>query len=110
MTHIKSTGTGGRTGTIAREHAGRPLAVALAAALLIAHGAARAETAQIRVGSKPFTEGIVLGEVLVEIARQAGFAVEHRGALGGTQIVFAALERGEIDCYVEYSGTLEGEI
>lgn len=64
----------------------------------------------VRIGSKPFTEGIVLGEVLAGVARQAGCAAEHRAALGGTQIVFAALERGEIDCYVEYSGTLEREI
>ena len=55
----------------------------------------------VRIGSKPFTEGIVLGEVLAGVARQAGCAAEHRAALGGTQIVFAALERGEIDCYVE---------
>jgi len=64
----------------------------------------------VRIGSKPFTEGIVLGEVLAGVARQAGCTAEHRAALGGTQIVFAALERGEIDCYVEYSGTLEREI
>jgi osmoprotectant transport system permease protein len=72
--------------------------------------AAAAAGPMVRIGSKPFTEGIVLGEVLAGVARHTGFVAEHRAALGGTQIVFAALERGEIDCYVEYSGTLDREI
>jgi osmoprotectant transport system permease protein len=90
----------------------RILAAVLIVATMMAPIAAAAPAAGpvVRIGSKPFTEGIVLGEVLAGVARQAGVAAEHRAALGGTQIVFAALERGEIDCYVEYSGTLEREI
>jgi len=65
---------------------------------------------RVVVGSKGFTEGIILGEVLAAAARHAGLEAVHRAGLGGTQIVFQALERGEIDCYVEYSGTLTAEI
>lgn len=91
------------------------LAAALVGALAAGQGGGAPATAavdgpRIRIGSKPFTESIVLGELLAGVAREAGSAAEHRAALGGTQIVFAALERGEIDCAVEYSGTLEREI
>lgn len=86
------------------------VAAALAATLLANCRPAGADGPRVRIGSKPFTEGIVLGEVLAGVARHAGLPAEHRAALGGTQIVFTALERGEIDCYVEYSGTLEREI
>ena len=69
-----------------------------------------ADNPNIRVGSKNFTEGIVLGDLLTHVARASGADVDHKSALGGTQIVFQALEKGDIDLYVEYTGTLTQEI
>ncbi|MAI78565.1 MAG: amino acid ABC transporter permease [Deltaproteobacteria bacterium] len=61
------------------------------------------------VGSKNFTEGVVLGELVRALASTAGPA-DHRQALGGTRLVFNALASGEIDVYAEYTGTLTHEI
>lgn len=89
-------------------------ALRLAAALLTAAvglgtTAAAAEPA-LRVGSKKFTESVILGEVLAGAARSAGASVTHSRELGGTAIVWKALVAGEIDAYVEYTGTLREEI
>ena len=60
----------------------------------------------IRVGSKNFTEQILLGELLAQtIEAQSALAVERRLNLGGTFICDQALRSGDIDVYVEYSGT-----
>lgn len=48
--------------------------------------------------------------MLTQLARHAGAQAEHKSALGGTQIVFSALQKGDIDAYVEYTGTLTQEI
>jgi osmoprotectant transport system permease protein len=65
---------------------------------------------KVRVGSKNYTENVILGEMLTQLARDAGARAEHRMELGGTQIAFESLKNGEIDAYPEYSGTLEQEI
>ena len=49
-------------------------------------------------------------ELVTHLARHAGAKAEHRSALGGTQIAYQALLKGEIDVYTEYTGTLEKEI
>jgi osmoprotectant transport system permease protein len=67
-------------------------------------------TAAIKIGSKSFTESVILGEMLCTLTEHSGTQVEHRSELGGTQFLWQALERGEIDAYVEYSGTLSEEI
>jgi glycine betaine/choline ABC-type transport system substrate-binding protein len=60
----------------------------------------------IVVGSKNFTEQVILGEILAElIERRAGIPVTRRLNLGGTFICHQAIEAGEIDLYVEYTGT-----
>lgn len=71
----------------------------------------RAEAKGLAVGSKAFTEGVILGEIATRLcADGAGEPVEHRRQLGGSVIVFRALESGAIDAYVEYSGTLAKEL
>ncbi|HEX6162577.1 MAG TPA: ABC transporter permease/substrate-binding protein [Vicinamibacterales bacterium] len=57
------------------------------------------------VGSKNFTEQIVLGEIVAQVLERAGLSVERRFNLGGTAIAHQALVGGGIDTYVEYSGT-----
>jgi osmoprotectant transport system permease protein len=59
----------------------------------------------IVVGSKNFTEQVVLGEVLSAFLESRGFAVERRMNLGGTTICHEALLAGRLDLYAEYSGT-----
>ncbi|MFC1503965.1 glycine betaine ABC transporter substrate-binding protein [Spirochaetota bacterium] len=60
----------------------------------------------ITIGTKNFTEQIILGEIMAElIANQLGLKVKKRFNLGGTFICFNALKQGEIDLYPEYTGT-----
>jgi len=63
----------------------------------------------ITVGSKSFTESVILGEMLYHLARQAGIKASHRRQLGGTRVLWNALLSGEIDAYPEYTGTLMQE-
>ncbi len=65
---------------------------------------------QIVIGSKNFTESVILGEIATSLARKANLPVEHRRQLGGTRILWDALEGGQIDAYPEYTGTLAQEI
>jgi len=78
--------------------------------LTAAAGIAHAQDGVLRVGSKRFTESYILGEIVRQTAARAGTRTEHRQGLGGTGIVFAALEAGAIDLYPEYTGTLGREI
>jgi osmoprotectant transport system permease protein len=62
------------------------------------------------VGSKAFTESVILGEIAAQIIRENGMAAMHRRELGGTRVLWGALLKGEIDIYPEYTGTLRQEI
>jgi osmoprotectant transport system permease protein len=84
-----------------------PVVVALAgvaAAVWIAV-AWRGSPATIRIGSKNFTEQILLGELLAQTLESRGIPVERRLNLGGTFICDRAIRGGDIDAYVEYTGT-----
>ena len=60
----------------------------------------------IVIGSKNFTEQVILAELLAQqIERQTGERVDRRFYLGGTYIAHQALLAGRIDGYVEYTGT-----
>lgn len=59
----------------------------------------------VKVGSKEFTEQLVLGQMFILLLRNAGFEVEDKTATGGTLAAREALEKGEIDLYPEYTGT-----
>ena len=73
-------------------------------------GAARRGDDPVRVGSKKFTEGIILGDIAAGALQRAGIPSVHRRDLGGTRILWEALLRGDIDVYAEYTGTLRQEI
>jgi osmoprotectant transport system permease protein len=85
------------------------LAVAAAAVVvaLAVGGIAAARTrAAIVVGSKNFTEQVILGELVAQtIERETGLPVQRRLNLGGTLICDRGLITGDIDVYVEYTGT-----
>lgn len=66
--------------------------------------------APLKIGSKKFTENIVLGEIVCRLVEAGGIAAEHRRGLGGTRILWNALLKGEIDIYPEYTGTIQREI
>lgn len=68
------------------------------------------QPAEVRIGSKHQPESIILGDMMTLLARHAGAQAAHRAALGGTRVLWNALLAGEIDAYVEYTGTLTGEI
>jgi len=60
----------------------------------------------IRVGSKNFTEQVVLGEIIAQhLELRLKQKVERRLNLGGTLLAHGALLNGEIDLYPEYTGT-----
>ncbi len=61
---------------------------------------------RVVVGSKNFTEQIILAEILAQqIERRTGLTVDRRVNLGGTLICHEALVSGQIDLYPEYTGT-----
>jgi osmoprotectant transport system permease protein len=62
------------------------------------------------VGSKSFTESVILGEMIALLAEDAGAVAAHRRELGGSRILFNALRRGDLDLYPEYTGTLRLEL
>lgn len=87
----------------------RTLALASGAAVLALFAAlwagTRAEVPAVTVGSKNFTESIVLGELLAQAIEDEGLAVSRTFNLGGTFICDQALRAGGIDLYPEYTGT-----
>jgi len=64
----------------------------------------------VRIGSKQFTESVILGEIARLAARDAGVQAVHQRELGGTRILWKALQQGDIDAYPEYTGTLTHEL
>jgi glycine betaine/choline ABC-type transport system substrate-binding protein len=59
----------------------------------------------VAVGSKNFTEQVILGEMVAQLLEARGVPVERRLNLGGTFICHRALLAGDLDVYVEYTGT-----
>lgn len=79
---------------------------ALAGLALVSGGCGHGRARAVKVGSKNFTEELLLGEMYAALLREhGGFSVETRLDLGGTQIAMASLQRGDIDLYPEYTGT-----
>jgi len=93
-----------------RRRRGRSVAVAAASAVIIALAAsavvAQRGSGAIVIGSKNFTEQLILGELLAQtIERETGLPVDRRLNLGGTLVCDRALLTGDVDAYVEYTGT-----
>lgn len=65
----------------------------------------------VRVGTKTFTESVVLGEIVRLLVRaETGRSVRLREQLGGSRVLWSALTRGDIDVYPEYTGTIDEEL
>lgn len=88
----------------------RPLAALLAAALACAAllgSLACSRGPDVVVGSKDFTEQLILGEMFAQLLEATTqLEVERKLNLAGTQVAFGALQAGSIDVYPEYSGTV----
>ena len=60
----------------------------------------------VTVGSKRFTENLILGEIFSQLLEDRGFIVKRKLGLSGTMVAFNALKEKEIDIYPEYTGTI----
>src|SRR5215470_2063535 len=90
-------------------------AIALAATFATVALTSPSTLAQVRVGSKNFTEQFIVAEIYAQALEAAGIKVERKINLGGTLIAHKALEEKQIDLYPEYTGTmllavLKGEV
>ncbi|MDQ2970230.1 MAG: ABC transporter substrate-binding protein [Acidobacteriota bacterium] len=81
-----------------------PSMMAAALAAILSCGGGGAPRA-IRVGSKNFSEQVLLGEVVAQALEARGARVDRKLNLGGTFVCHAALIAGELDLYPEYTGT-----
>jgi len=83
--------------------------IATIALVLLAAGAwvavASLPRREVVVGSKNFGEQLVLGEIVAQALEREGVRVRRQLNLGGTLICDRALLSGDIDVYVEYTGT-----
>ncbi len=91
----------GRTKLLAAGLLVLALIAALGGRLLVAQGG---DT--VRIGSKSFTEQLILGELLAQqIEADTSLRVKRDFGLGGTGLIHEAVRSGRIDGYVEYTGT-----
>ncbi len=67
-------------------------------------------THAITIGSKKFTENVILAEIARQLIEYEGYVIHHKKDLGGTRILWEALLNSDIDIYPDYSGTLINEI
>ena len=70
-----------------------------------ASGCKRSEERPITIGSKNFSEQVILGEIAAQGLEARGLRVDRRLNLGGTFVCHQALIAGELDLYPEYTGT-----
>jgi osmoprotectant transport system permease protein len=95
-------------GRVGMAGAGRAAAVAVLGILVLAavSYARTATGATVVIGSKNFTEQVILGEMLAQtIEAEGDVKVERKLNLGGTFICDRGIRSGELDAYVEYTGT-----
>jgi osmoprotectant transport system permease protein len=95
-----------RRGGLRRRHilVSAVAAVALLGALAVG-GLIAARQAAVVVGSKNFTEQVILGELVAQAIEAEGAPVVRKLNLGGTFVCDAGVRSGDLDVYVEYTGT-----
>lgn len=71
-------------------------------------GCKETQDKKIAIGSKNFTEQLILGNMYADlIEAETDLKVDRKLNLGGTQPCYEALKSGAIDMYIEYSGTVD---
>jgi glycine betaine/choline ABC-type transport system substrate-binding protein len=74
--------------------------------LAVVVGLFTAQSADVTIGGKDFTEQSILGQIFAQmIEARTDLTVRHRPWLGGTMVCFNGLKTGSIDAYPEYTGT-----
>lgn len=82
------------------------LAIIFTILLLTPHSKSHASEQQITIGSKSFTESLILAEILAQLLeKKFNVSVNRKFGLGGTKVAFDALRNKDIDVYPEYTGT-----
>ena len=87
-----------------------PLLAAILSVMILPACQKTNQTVEVKVGSKKFTESVILGELVARLTESTGAHAIHEIELGGTQVLWKALLRGDIDVYPEYTGTISHEI
>jgi len=104
-----SEGPGARVGLRGMYLARRPhrslATLGMTLGLLLFTFCSAEEKKPLTVGSKNFTESVILGELVAQKLESAGCRVDRRLNMGGTFVCDSAVRSGAIDAYVEYSGT-----
>ncbi len=86
-------------------------AAAVLFAVLLGVVSAHRAPATVVVGSKNFTEQVILGELVAQaIEAEGGIRVERKLDLGGTFVCDRGLRSGDLDVYVEYTGTADAAV
>lgn len=80
-------------------------AIALALTCAAAVAGCRGGDRALRVGSKNFSEQVLLGEIVAQALEARGVRVDRRLNLGGSFVCHRAIVAGELDLYPEYTGT-----
>lgn len=80
------------------------LTAALTASVLAGCGTKSADSEAIRIGSKDFTESLLVSEIYALALEDAGYTVERKQNIAGS-IIHTAITNDEIDLYPEYTGT-----
>ncbi len=62
------------------------------------------------IGSKPFNEQFILAHMMALLLEDRGYSAEVKEGLGGTFVNYEALKKGDIQAYVEYTGTAYSNI
>ncbi len=79
--------------------------IAILLAAILAIGSCRRDGAPIRIGSKNFSEQVLLGEIVAQALEGRGVRVDRKLNLGGTFVCHKAILAGDLDLYPEYTGT-----
>jgi osmoprotectant transport system permease protein len=75
--------------------------------VILINPAALAKQTSVTAGSKKFTESVILGEMVVGLAHDAGYEGRHWNQLGGSRILWESIRKQEIDIYPDYTGTID---
>lgn len=81
------------------------MVIMLTMALVTACSQTESDLPTVKMGSKNFTEALILGEMYALALEEKGYPVERKLNLGGTLVAHESLKNGDIDVYPEYTGT-----
>jgi len=75
-------------------------------AVTLSAGVASAQSKSLTVGSKDFSGAQAISQAYGQALENKGYDITFKDNLGATEIVYAALQSGDLDGYADYQGTL----